>query len=153
MQAPADEVAGDVDERADDLREGARGTSDDVLRASSDFSVSMIMRGIVRTKPISPPSAPWNQAQARAMALPFLMFSQISSWPISFMKPPIRVSAVRGTGSPVIGSSPRIALEQIVAARALRQRGQRLQDGVLHHLEDFDDDRAAEGRSAGRWAR
>ena len=49
-------------------------------------------------------SAPWNHAQARATALAFLMFSQTSSWPISFMKPPISVSALRGTGSPVIGS-------------------------------------------------
>ncbi len=54
--------------------------------------------------PRRPDSAPWNQAQARSTALPRLRFSQTSSWPISFMKPPIRVSAVRGNGSPVIGS-------------------------------------------------
>ncbi len=75
----------------------------------SDVSVSTILRGTARTSPIRPSSAPWNHAQARAMALPFLMFSQISSWPISFMKPPRRFSALRGTGSPVTGSSPRIA--------------------------------------------
>jgi hypothetical protein len=40
------------------------------------------------------------------------MFSQISSLPISFMNPPISVSGVRGTGSPVIGSWPRIALRR-----------------------------------------
>ena len=72
----------------------------------------MIRCGIERTNPISPASAPWNHANARATALPRLMFCQTSSWPISFMKPPISVSAVRGTGSPVIGSWPRIALSR-----------------------------------------
>ena len=46
------------------------------------------------------------------MALAFLMFSQISSWPISFMKPPISVSAVRSTFSPVIGFLPRTAMSR-----------------------------------------
>ena len=40
------------------------------------------------------------------------MFFQISSWPISFMKPPISVSAVRGTGSPVIGFLPSTAISR-----------------------------------------
>ena len=72
----------------------------------------MIRPGIDRTNPISPASAPWNQAKARATALPRLMFCQTSSWPISFMNPPINVSALRGTGSPVIGSWPRIAFSR-----------------------------------------
>ena len=88
---------------------------------SSDLSAAMNSAGICRTKPIRPASAPWNQAQARGIALAFLMFSQISSWPMSFMKPPIRVFGVRGTGSPVTGSSPEHRLEQVVAARAFGQ--------------------------------
>jgi hypothetical protein len=62
--------------------------------------------GMLRTNPMSPPSAPWNQAQARGMALARLMFSHNSCWPIIVMKPPMIVSAVRGTASPVTGSKP-----------------------------------------------
>ena len=107
VQAPADEIAGDADERADDLDERAR-DSDDVLEGQRLERLDDLLRDRRATIPISPSSAVWNQAYARAIALPFLMFSQISSWPISFMKPPSRFSALRGTGSPVIGSSPRI---------------------------------------------
>lgn len=56
-----------------------------------------------------PVIAPWNQAQVQATALPFWMFSQMSSRPMGFMKPPIKVAAVRGTASPVTGSKPSTA--------------------------------------------
>ena len=90
----------------------ARGSSDDVDELERLQRGDEHAAGSARTKPSSPPSAPWNQAHARAIALAFLMFSQTSSWPISFMKPPISVSAVRGTGSPVIGSSPSTAFSR-----------------------------------------
>ena len=78
--------------------------------------------------------APWNQAQARASALDFFMLSQTSSCPISFRKPPIKVSAVRGTASPVIGFLPSTAISRSQPLRALGQFGERHQDGVFDEL-------------------
>ena len=80
---------------------------------SSDLSAAMKQRRDLRARSRAARRAPSGTRPTRAaIALAFLMFSQISSWPISFMKPPISVSAVRGTGSPVIGSLPSTAFSR-----------------------------------------
>ena len=120
---------------------------------SSDLSAFMNSAGICRTKPISPASAPWNQAQARGMALAFLMFSQTSSWPINFMKPPISASgrARHGLAGDRVLAEHR--LQQVVAARAFGQLRQRQQDRLANELEDVARQGLAKRRSGGRWAR
>ncbi len=89
----------------------ARGTST-MSAISSERKAAIASPGIWDTNPISDPRAPWNQAHARCSALACFMFSHTSSWPISFRKPPIKVSALRGTGSPVIGFRPRTAVSR-----------------------------------------
>ena len=63
---------------------------------------------------------------------------------MNFMKPPIRISGVRGTTSPVTGSLPEHRLEQVVAARAFGQLGQREQDGFADEADDVAHHRLAE---------
>ncbi len=107
---------------------------------SSDRSASMNIVGIWVTNASRPASAPWNHAHARGIALARLMLFQISSWPISFMKPPITVSAA---------ARHRFARDRVLAehrdqeiprGRALRELRERLEDRVLDQLEDPDDE-------------
>ena len=75
-------------------------------KISSDLRAVMNSVGICCTNPVSTAIDFLNQARRRSPARAFLALVQTSSWPTNFMNPPIRLSAVGGTGWLVTGSLP-----------------------------------------------
>ena len=77
---------------------------------------------------LAPDIAVWNHAQARPMALPFLIFSQTSSCPISFMKAPM--SCIVGLSPPFdTGLTPKTPISKSqcgILAAAQRAIGGRM---------------------------
>ena len=95
--------------------------------------------GICATKPIRAAIAPWNQAQARASALAFLHVL-----PDLLLADQLHEAADQRLG----GARDRLAgdrvlaedgFQQVVAARALGQLRERIEDRVLDELDDADD--------------
>ena len=145
-EPPTDELPGDIDKRPDDPGKGT-GNADDVLKGQRTQRVDDLARHrAYKTHQAGQRALEPRPGTGNGIALPDV-------FPNLFLADQLHEPADQGFG----GTRHRFAadrifaedgLEQVVAARSLRQRRQRFQDGVLDHLEQLADHRAAKGNQA-----
>ena len=141
-KAPADEIRRDVDEDGADLDEGARDGHDvdegQRLNGGDDLLRDGLNHGHQTAECVLEPGIGTRDGVALLDVLPDL-----------FLADQLHEAAEQRFGGARHGfAGHRILAEdgaqEVVAARALGERGQWLQDRVLHHLQQFDGHFAAE---------